>query len=52
MCLKNDYMLTPTAKEKLQDILIAKVAYKNDEFANGRLVRNIYDDIIMNQARR
>lgn len=52
MCLKNDYMLTPTAKEKLQDILIAKVAYKNDEFANGRLVRNIYDNIIMNQARR
>lgn len=52
MCLKNDYMLTHTAKEKLQDILIAKVAYKNDEFANGRLVRNIYDDIIMNQARR
>ena len=52
MCLKNDYMLTPNAKEKLQDILIAKVAYKNDEFANGRLVRNIYDDIIMNQARR
>ena len=52
MCLKSDYMLTPTAKEKLQDILIAKVAYKNDEFANGRLVRNIYDDIIMNQARR
>lgn len=52
MCLKNDYMLTPTAKEKLQDILIAKVTYKNDEFANGRLVRNIYDDIIMNQARR
>ena len=52
MCLKNDYMLTPTAKEQLQDILIAKVAYKNDEFANGRLVRNIYDDIIMNQARR
>lgn len=52
MCLKNDYMLTPTAKEKLQDILIAKVAYKNDEFANGRLVRNIYDDIIMNHARR
>lgn len=52
LCRQNDYTLTLSAKNKLQDMLIAKVAYKNGEFANGRLVRNIYDELTMNQARR
>lgn len=28
------------------------VANKDKQFANGRLVRNIYDDLVMNHARR
>lgn len=52
MCKQNDYVLSQMARDKLQNILISKVAYKNNEFSNGRLVRNIYDDLTMNQARR
>ena len=26
--------------------------HKGNEFANGRLVRNLYEDIVMNHARR
>ena len=52
MCKKNDYALTKAAEQKIKNILIAKVMHKSDEFANGRLVRNMYDEIIMNQARR
>lgn len=29
-----------------------QVSYKDENFANGRMVRNIYDDLVMNHARR
>ena len=28
------------------------MAHKGEEFANGRLVRNLYEDMVMNHARR
>ena len=52
MCRKNDYTLSAGAAEKLKGKLSDKVANKDIQFANGRLVRNIYDDLVMNHARR
>lgn len=52
MCKKNDYILSEIAIQKIKDILNEKVVNKDEQFANGRLVRNIYDDLVMNHARR
>lgn len=39
--------------KKLVHLYLEKqIAMKNENFANGRLVRNIYDDLVMNHARR
>lgn len=52
MCKKNDYVLSKNAVEKIKAIIAYDVAHKGEEFANGRLVRNLYEDIVMNHARR
>ena len=52
MCTRNDYVLSDDTCEKIRCSLATKVAHKDEHFANGRLVRNIFDDLIMNHARR
>ena len=52
MCKKNDYLLSKGAEEKVKSIITYDVEHKGDEFANGRLVRNLYEDIVLNHARR
>lgn len=52
ICQKNDYQLDHALKEKLILYFSDKVAAKDKNFANGRLARNIYDDLVMNHARR
>lgn len=52
MCRKNDYIISENAAIKLKKILLNKVTDKNDNFANGRLARNIYDNLIMAHAKR
>lgn len=52
MCKKNDYVLSCAAYEKIKSSLEEKVSGKDKNFANGRMVRNIFDDLIMNHARR
>lgn len=52
MCLRNDYKLSNAARISISNYLKEKVAEKDENFANGRMVRNIYDDLIMNHARR
>lgn len=52
MCKNNDYVLNETASERIKASLEEKVSEKDNNFANGRMVRNIYDDLIMNHARR
>ncbi len=52
MCKNNDYVLSESAVAKIRESLAEKVADKDKNFANGRMVRNIYDDLIMNHARR
>ena len=52
MCSANDYVLSESAKLKIQQYFLCKVDGKDDNFANGRMVRNLYDDLVMNHARR
>ena len=51
MCKNNDYVLNETASERIK-ARWKKSLGKDNNFANGRMVRNIYDDLIMNHARR
>lgn len=52
MCKKNDYHLTEKAKESVCKVISDNVDSKCEDFANGRYVRNLFEDIIMNHARR
>ncbi len=52
MCLQNNYTIEQSAKKLINDFLIKCVQSKQDNFANGRLIRNIFDDLVMNHARR
>jgi len=52
LCTSNDYVLSHEASECIRLILADRVNAKDDNFANGRLVRNVYDDVVMNHARR
>ena len=52
MCRNNDYTLDKKAMEKIHLYFEQQIAVKDENFANGRLVRNLYDDLVMNHARR
>ena len=52
MCKNNDYLLNEKLKIKVKKFFIDQLSNKNQNFANGRMVRNVYDDLIMCQARR
>lgn len=52
MCNSNEYVLSEEAKKKIRAALKELVETKDENFANGRLVRNIYDELIMNHAKR
>ena len=52
MCNKNDYSLSTEAIEKLKQYFIEILEKGNDQFANGRFVRNVFDNLVMHHARR
>ncbi|WKT74938.1 AAA family ATPase [Lysinibacillus fusiformis] len=52
MCNDNEYILHMEAKNKIKLALTELVDNKDDSFANGRLVRNIFDKLLMNHAKR
>lgn len=52
LCKSNDYILSEATKELVLHKLEDCVVDKKENFANGRLVRNIYEKLIMNHARR
>lgn len=52
MCKEYEYELLPTAHQKIKDTLIQEVEKKDTSFANGRLVRNLFDELIMNHSKR
>lgn len=51
-CNQNDYVAEEQAIEKVRDLLQTKLNKKDDHFSNGRLVRNLFDDITLNQSKR
>lgn len=51
-CNQNDYIIEDQAIEKVRNLLQTKLKEQNDHFSNGRLVRNLFDDITMNQSKR
>lgn len=52
MCKENDYVLCDEASILLQSYFEDQVSSKTENFANGRLVRNTYEHLVMNHARR
>lgn len=52
ICVKNDYKISEGLKIAVRDYFVFETTKKDARFANGRLARNIYDDLVMNQARR
>lgn len=52
MCKKNDYILTDEVKKKIHFYFEQQTSSKDKSFSNGRLVRNLFDDLVMNHARR
>lgn len=52
ICLKNDYKISTDLEEQIRQHFSWMIANRDENFANGRLARNIYDDLVLNHARR
>lgn len=52
MCKNNDYILTDEVKKKIHFYFEQQTSSKDKSFSNGRLVRNLFDDLVINHARR
>lgn len=52
ICKQNDYVLEDDLKEKLIQYFQQKIDEKKENFANGRLARNVYDNLVMEHAKR
>ena len=52
ICDKNAYRIDDELKMSLKDYFAFEISKKQEHFANGRLARNIYDDLVLNHARR
>lgn len=52
MSEKEDYFLTDRTQELLKQLLSEAILSSQKEFANGRFIRNIFETMIMNHARR
>lgn len=52
MCDNNDYVLDENVLVVIRIFLDECIAKKHENFSNGRLVRNLYDDLVLNHARR
>lgn len=51
-CKKYSYTLTDASRDAVKKILEEEVVNKEDNFANAREVRNLFEEIITNQATR
>lgn len=52
MCAKADYELSFDLKQNVLDYFQKQVNNKEEHFSNGRLSRNLYEELIMNHAKR
>ena len=51
-CTKYDYVVEEEAKKQIRARIISRKMTRQENFANAREVRNMFEDIITNQARR
>jgi stage V sporulation protein K len=51
-CKKSDFILTDDAVEKLKDTFDLLYAKKDEGFGNARVVRNLFEKCVQNQANR
>lgn len=51
-CKKSDFIISEEAKEKLKDTFSLMDAHKTESFGNARVVRNLFEKIVQNQANR
>lgn len=52
MCVNEDYSLAGKAEMALGQLITKAVNEKEGDFANGRFVRNIFETVLINHARR
>ena len=52
ICKSNDYVLDKDLLHAIRDHFCRCVSQKDNNFSNGRLARNLYDDLVMNHAKR
>ncbi len=51
-CEKYDYIVEEEAKKQIRARIVSRKMQRQENFANAREVRNMFEDIITNQARR
>ena len=51
-CTKSDFIVSKDAKEKLTDTFELLYESKNESFGNARVVRNLFEKCVQNQANR
>lgn len=51
-CSKSDFIISDDAKEKLTDTFDLLYESKNESFGNARVVRNLFEKCVQNQANR
>lgn len=49
---KEDYIVTDGVRDSLRQLFMKEIESTNKGFANGRFVRNVFESMIMNHARR
>lgn len=52
LCAKSDFIVSEEAKEKLADTFELLYKSKDESFGNARMVRNLFEKCIQNQANR
>mgnify|MGYP001056798312 FL=1 len=52
LCRNNDYLICDETMEMIQDYFQKIISHKDEQFSNGRFVRNLFEDMIMNHAKR
>ncbi len=51
-CKANDYIVDESVRSKVKDYLQKELDKKENNFSNGRSVRNLFDDVVMKQSIR
>lgn len=51
-CRKYDYIVEEDAKKHIRELIVQRKTEKAENFANAREIRNMFEEIITNQARR